>query len=509
MTTQIQNSDEQSHNALSSWLNKPIRRLWGPIGWIGSTSLFIGLIAILGGPSESDASESAYATWAIAHGHLACAYPTATTVHFPNLAGPGPFIAPLYPLLSAAVAALARIGNFVSFPTQAQLGPHCSQAYVAMFKWSVYSSAIVPTIKIGYIGWFALMIGVVTLLRASGRGRRRWEPMALLLLAIAGPVLECILDYYHPQDLLTIGLVLGGLAFAKRARWVGAGALFGLAVITQQFALLALAPMLVVDPANRRLKFVAAAIAAAAVFSVPLIIFTSGRAIKAVLIGSGYTRSYGGTVLWELHLHGATLFIFSRLLPVILALALAWWAARRLGPVVLEPTPLISLIATTLCFRLVFEENLFGYYFMAITVMLVVLDVVRGRLRGYTVAWIALATLAFDPVPWGFNSNGQSWGLSLRLALPIAFAVIALMLILIDALRHCIRWYLVAWLALVALTLVKMPWMHGYLRHSMPIWFWQVILVTGAVVLAVGPLLSKINDVSDPTPEAVDALLSA
>jgi hypothetical protein len=187
------------------------------------------------------------------------------------------------------------------------------------------------------------------------------------------------------------------------------------------------------------------------------------------------------------------LFAVARLLPIALGVAFAWWAKRRLGPKLLEPVALVALIATTLGLRLVFEENLFGYYFTALTVMLILLDAVKGRIRGYTIAWLALVTLAFDPIPWGFASNGQSWGLTARQQLPAWFALIALLLIAADLLRKRIRWYILAWLVVDVLTLVKMPWVHTYLRRSMTIWFWQIVLVPSGLALAVGPLLKAIR----------------
>jgi hypothetical protein len=198
-----------------------------------------------------------------------------------------------------------------------------------------------------------------------------------------------------------MGLVLGGVACVRRGSWIWAGALLGLAVTSQQFALLVLAPLLVVAPANRRVRFASAAISAAAVIVLPMVAVSSGRALSAVLIGSGNDPSEGGTVLWELHLHGALLVGISRVLPIVLSMVLAAWALRRLGPAVRKPVPLMALLATSLSFRLVFEQNLFGYYFMALAVSLVLLDAVRGQIRGQLVAWIALLILAFDPVPWG------------------------------------------------------------------------------------------------------------
>jgi hypothetical protein len=170
--------------------------------------------------------------------------------------------------------------------------------------------------------------------------------------------------------------------------------------------------------------------ASAALVFVPLIAVTSGRAMKAIT-GPGYPSVSGKSVLSAAHLQGPILFGLSRALPVFLAVTLAWWAQRRLGEAILAPLPLTSLIATCLTLRLVFEVNLFGYYFMAIASLLVVLDVIRGRFRMETVGWIALVTLAFDPLRWGDDPVSQ----------------------------------------------------------ALPIWSWQVLLVGIAVVLASGPLI--------------------
>ena len=51
------------------------------------------------------------------------------------------------------------------------LGVHCVDAYHAMYNWAQNSAAIFPTIGFGYISWFFLLVGVVAVLRASGRGR--------------------------------------------------------------------------------------------------------------------------------------------------------------------------------------------------------------------------------------------------------------------------------------------------------------------------------------------------
>jgi hypothetical protein len=379
------------------------------------------------------------------------------------------------------VTALAQIGHNVPFPTSAALGPHCSTALTAMTQWSTRSEALATTMKVGYLCWFPLMAGVVAVLRASGRGRSRWEPTVLLAVACVPCVLMPLVDDFHPQDLLAMGLVLGGVACVQRRSWVWAGVLLGLAVTSQQFALLVLAPLIVIVPASRRMRFTAAAAGAAAAIVLPMVAVSSGRALGPVFIGSGNTPSVGGTVVWELHLHGALLVGVSRVLPIVLAMVLAAWALRRLGPAILEPVPLMALVATSLSLRLVFEQNLFGYYFMALAVSLVVLDAVRRHIRGQLVAWIALVALAFDPAPWQ---------LQLPQYLPPVLMAVVLCLIVRDLLQGRIRWYLLAWFTLVAAAFVKFPIASLPLRHLLPTWLWQIILVPIGFWLALGPLIS-------------------
>jgi hypothetical protein len=122
--------------------------------------------------------------------------------------------------------------------------------------------------------------------------------------------------------------------------------------------------------------------------------------------------------------------------PILLALALGWWAAERLGPDVMKPVPLISVMATVLTFRLVFEVNFWGYYMMAVAVMLAALDLVRGRIRVSFVLWL-----------------------------------LAVFLISLEG------------------GLVNVP------RFSwLPDWLWQVVFVPSALALAVSPLIKLVRD---------------
>jgi hypothetical protein len=303
---------------------------------------------------------------------------------------------------------------------------------MAMYQWSIRSHALAPTVQIGYVAWFLLMGGVVALLRASGRGRCGWEPLALVIIAIAPPAYMCLHEYFHPQDLAAMGLVLAGLAGVRRGWWAWAGLLLGLAFTAQQFALLAFAPLLVVAPRDRRARFVGATVLSIAAIVGPLSAFASTRAVSVALVGSG-DSSGANTLLGVLHPQGGLVLVLSRFVPIALAMVTARWALKRIGSGVLEPVPLIALVATSLSYRLIVEVNLWGYYFMAVAVLLVVLDIVQGRIRVLLLVWLALVAIAFYPTS-DFGPASPLW---------------------------------------------------------LPLWLWQLVLVPIAIALAANPLMSR------------------
>jgi hypothetical protein len=412
-------------------LSRPLGAGWCVAAWFASTLAFVSQTQLLGGVTTGDASDSVNTTWAFAHGVPACAYPPGNQFGLP-------YIPPVYPLVAAALAAIGRIGHSVAFPTRAMMGPHCSTAVDAMYHWWLRSGSLGPTVKLGYVGWPVLLVGTVALIRASGRGRTTGEASAVLLIALTPSVVMCLHEFFHPQDLLALGLILGGVAAALSNRWSLAGILLGLALSTQQFALLALVPLLIVVHRDRLVRLVGSALAVCALCVVPIVALDSSGAAKAAVLGSGTTWA-AGTVLDATHLTGPILFLLARGLPLAVAAVLAWWAQDRLGAAVQETVPLLSLVATSLALRLVFEVNLWGYYFMAVSVALIALDVVRGRIRWSLVAWLVLPLLAFHPVVASPSSFGPQ-----------------------------LTWWL-------------------------PLWLWQLVLVTPAVALAVAPLVATVR----------------
>jgi hypothetical protein len=471
---------------LKAWLDRPLSNWWCALGWVAATAVFLFLTRVLDGPSQADSVESIFSTWSLAHGHIVCAYP-------PGHTNGDRFIAPLlYPLFASGVSFLARIGHTVPFPTQAQLGLHCGHAIPAMIQWSLASRAILPTIRIGYLAWLIFVVGVVVLVRAVGRGRCGWEVATVVLLASTPPIFMCVEEVFHPEVLVAMGLILTGLACARRSWWLGAGVLIGLAVTSQQFALLVLVPLFVLAPGVQRIKYTIAACAAMAAVIVPMLVLTAGGALHAALYGSSLVTigannisATGGTVVWETHLQGEPLFLIVRILPIVLSMVVAWKARRHFGAATLDAVPLLTIVGTSLLLRLVFEENIFGYYFMAVATVILLLDVLRGRIRGGTVAWLGLVTLVFDPVPWGH--------LTLHQSVPLIIGALGLLVFLADLIQRRVRWYLVAWLVVVVLTCEPLIWRLGIGQQVLPNSLWQVALVSIAFWLILEPSFPKLQ----------------
>lgn len=411
------------------WLDRPLSWSWCVVGWLIATVVYVAFVKLLGGVTTGDAADSLNTTWALAHGVASCAYPPGNEYGLP-------YSAPLYPLMAAGVAALLGIGSGSPFPTRAMMGPHCSTAVDSMYHWSLRSHALLTTVQIGYLGWIALLAGVVALLRATGRGRRGWEPLTLLIVACVPSVAMCLQEYFHPQDLIAMGLILAGLACAIRGNWGWSGVLLGLALVSNQFALLVLGPLCVVAIRDQRTRLVTGAIGSVAIVVIPLFALTSGGVVKAALIGSG-NSSVAGTLVGNLNLQSSIAqFLLSRAVPVLLSLLLALWTVKKIGRSAGEPAVMLSLVASSLALRLVFETNLWGYYFMAVAVLIIVLDVTRQRLRFILVIWLAAIMVAFYHSP---HSRA-----ALQQATP----------------------------------------------NLMPLWLWQLLLVSTAIGLAITPLIS-------------------
>jgi hypothetical protein len=320
-------------------------------------------------------------------------------------------------------------------------------------------------------------------------------------MAALPPVWMCIEFFFHPQDLMTMGLILAAVGCAIRRQWAASGVLIALAVLTQQYALLVALPLLVVVPSDKRLRYIVSAALTAVIVTLPLLITAGGSAARYIFLGTGDSPGQGGTVFWEFHLHGALLVLLSRVLPLVLSFVLAMYVVRRIGTAVLKPEILTALVAVSLSLRLVLEQNIFGYYYMALAVSLLLLDVLRGHIREVLVAWLAMIMLAYAEGPLGLIMWRQHWGQDARHWIPAIIMIGSLLFIINRVLQHRLGWNLLVWAALVVGALIVWPISSDPFSHQPATWFWQAILVTVGVVLAAGPLRSLVREHSTPPSE--------
>lgn len=476
---------------LFATLRRPLTTFQTVLGWAVATATFFVLVQFIGGPVESDSAQSIYSTFLVQHGYLSCIYPPPVHFHFPMVADPYAFVAPFWPLLSGGLAAILRIGHTAPFPNP---GVNCATATPAIYRWMGQSTAALDTIRLGYVAWVFLAGGVVAYLRSLGRGKTLWEPFALLILAVTPSVWMPITQFYHPQDIVAMGLSLVGLALVRRDRWLWGGVVLGLAFTAQQFAVLPIALVLVLAARAKYPKLIGGLAIGVGVIALPLLVFTSGHALHTIILGSSrnISHTFGGTVIWEAHLRGPLRFVVSRMLPVIAVMLVTWAAKRRWGHRVFSPVIFSSLVALSLVMRLVFEINLFGYYFMAAAVTLVLLDVTRGRLRGGTVVWLLTTAVAFNPIPFGFVSNDNSpLNVTLYRGLPFAVLIVMALVVVVGVVRHRLRW---VWLVGIILA-IPVEWQMSTRKYfgesSIPHWAWQIVLVSWALALIVTALRAE------------------
>jgi hypothetical protein len=317
---------------------------------------------------------------------------------YPGSVTTTPIVAPLFPLLAGALEAPWHRGHAAAHAGTAR----CSEILATNLRWKHYGPSRETLVVIGAATWFVLAAGAIFALRASRRARTRWEALTLIGLAIAPPIFMCLSFEFHPEDLLCVGLLLVSARFVATGRAEAAGVAAAAAVLSQQFALLAVVALVVAAPRELRVRLVAAGALVGVIVLGALAIATSGRVLSA-LGGVGFTPPAGNTWISQLAWGHGGVFVLSRVVPIAAALATALWARRRLGERLGEPRALCALLAAALAWRLVFEVNLYGYYFMAVVATLIVAVALGGRIRLSLLAWIVLIALSYPP--FGFAPN--------------------------------------------------------------------------------------------------------
>ncbi len=466
------------------------------------------LTAATGGFIEGDAGEVLPTAWMIAHGDFGCAYPNSfapassaqTLPMIPVLA------APLYPLIASGYLALLSPRPAPAFPSARAAGPGCARSYALVSRWMSDAGVYLSTLWSASLAWIALAGAMWMALKESRHRRSRALALFVAALALGPPLYEAFAAYYHPQDLLAIALAVLAARRAGRRQWVAAGVLCALGLLTQQFDLFVALPLLVASLRLRDTRFLTGLVATYVAIAVPLLVLSHGTVLRALVLGSDRLtpshhaiHSSGGTWLAGLHPAPIVAFVVARILPVVLSAALSVWAARRLGADIIQPQYLMPVIGISFALRLLFEMNMFGYYFAAVYVF-ALLSLAFARLNARAMAvGLGLFMIGFDPLVFTSKFMGITVTTS-YLRLP-GLAVLAV-LVALSLLRLRERNVVVAeWVCLAAALVATWPLLGESVPALRPIPYWILQLVLGALVLVMlaAPLRARALGSSEST----------
>ena len=390
---------------VSAGTERPDRhRLISLILLVTAAACFVVIVAVRQGPpSGGDTVPLTAVSSAVAAGDLRAA---ASVSSLPNPPGYALWTSPLLAAFPSWVGgatwcttpkraeALHRDQANPSDPTLARDVNECGSAGTTLPPW--YRSQGV----LGLGSWLVLALGGLALLRAGEADSVGRQAGLLAFLAFLPAASSAIVQLYHPQDIVSLGLALGGLALTLRRRWVPAGMLFGAAVLTKQFAVLLLLPAMVA--AGDRRARTTLGVWAAVVFGAGILPFLAvdPRATLENLSGfSAGGATAGQTVLTLLGVTGTVASAVARDAPVLFAAGICVWAARRAGNRPDPPTQLVALALVCAGSRLVFESVVFPYYLLAASVLFFLLDLVARRSPHRSLVWCAAAAffVAFRP----------------------------------------------------------------------------------------------------------------
>ena len=257
-------------------------------------------------------------------------------------------------------------------------------------------------------------LAVVLHQRALGLGAGRIAAWSALALVAANPLALRALEVGHPEELLGGALCVGAGLAAIARRPLLAGALLGAAMANKPWAVVAVVPVLLMLPAERR-RALTCAVGVAALLVAPMLLFSGGALTSTVA-----TARTSGTIFqpwqlwWFLGEHGhrvAGLYgahagyrtpspwttRVSHPLVIIVPVAVALLAGARRR--VLAPAQGLALLALALQLRGLLDTWNTVYYALPACLALVAWEVHARRPPLVALAATALTWVSFELLP--------------------------------------------------------------------------------------------------------------
>jgi hypothetical protein len=274
-------------------------------------------------------------------------------------------------------------------------------AAVAVAVWQGLTDGANPSGALTLAGFGAAALVVIAggRLAGNGPGGRRREVLFLAAVTVSPFFRESLGNYFHPEDVLALGLLLLSLSLAAESRWVWAGAALGLAFASKQWVLLAGPALLIwADGRQAKIKLVGAAVGAAALLYAPFVLVTPRAAWQVfrgpVPVPGGFVPQT--TVLGMLrkapfHVPLGDVNALARLLPLLFAIVLAavWIIvmSRRYGALTRPRLDdVLGLVLACVAFRLVGDCIALSYYALPLSVLTAVVAARRSKFPAFAIA---------------------------------------------------------------------------------------------------------------------------
>jgi hypothetical protein len=316
-----------------------------------------------------DRQEIAVPTYAIASGHPSAAYP------------------PIPPSLSQRVSYQPP-----GFPVAAA---------IPVAVWQGLTGGANPSGALTLAGYGAAAMVVIAggRLVGAGPGGRRREMLFLAVVSVSPFFREALGNYFHPEDVLALGLLLLALSLASESHWGWAGVALGLAFGSKQWVLLAVPPLIAMAPGRRaKARLLGAAFGAVALVYAPFILLKPAAAWQVfrgpVPVAGGFvpqTTIVG--MLREAPFHVPLAYVndMARLLPLLFATVVtAVWVlviSRRYGTVARLPIEnVLGLLLACVAFRLISDCIALSYYALPLMVLIAVADIWRSKVPAFAIA---------------------------------------------------------------------------------------------------------------------------
>ncbi len=377
------------------------RTLLGLALLVGATACYLSIVVVRQGPPPGgDTTPLTAVTSDLGAGHLHAA---ASNDSLPNPPGypllasplvaafPSLFGSNAWCLTSGRAASMHRAPAYATDPNFAADVDECGHQVHLL---TGGTAQLPPWYRaqgiLGVTSWLVLALGALSLLRASDADSPGRMAGLLFFLAFLPAASSAIVQLYHPQDIVSLGLALAGMAQALRKRWILSGALLGLAVLTKQYALLLVLPTIVVAPSKvPRLQVALAALVVLAAGIVPFFLAAPQATLENFSGFSAGGAVSGATLLSISGVKGDVASAVARDAPVLFAAAVCALALLRRGDWLTRPQALVAIGLACISGRLVFESVIFAYYLLAPSVLFLMLDLVARRSAYRSVAWCA------------------------------------------------------------------------------------------------------------------------